>query len=60
MTDNWLEFNLRFIAEARAVRPLKDAMTRDILVEFDRAKIGLASGTYEIVGMPPLKVELRQ
>ena len=59
MTDNWLEFSLRFIAPARAVRPLKDAMTRDILGEFDRARIGLASGTYEIVGLPPARVELK-
>jgi small-conductance mechanosensitive channel len=60
MTDNWLEFSLRFIAEARAVRPLKDAMTRDVLVAFEDAKIGLASGTYEIVGLPPMRVEVVQ
>ena len=59
MTDNWLEFSLRFIAEARAVRPLKDAMTRDILAELERAKIGLASGTYEIVGLPTVRVEMK-
>ena len=42
------------------MRPLKDAMTRDSLAAFDYAKIGLASGTYEIVGAPPLKVEVER
>jgi len=58
MTDNWLEFSLRFLAEARTVRGVKDAMTRDILAAFEGAKIGMASGTYEIVGVPPLRVEV--
>jgi len=59
MTDNWLEFSLRFLAEARTVRALKDRMTRDILVALEGAKIGLASGTYEIVGLPTVRVEMR-
>ena len=31
LTDNWLELTVRFIAEDRGVRDLKDAMSRDIL-----------------------------
>ena len=60
MTDSWLEFSLRFLAEARTVRGVKDAMTRDILTALDREKIELASGTYEIVGLPPVRVEVVQ
>jgi len=31
-------------------------MSRDILRGFDEAGIGIASATYDIVGMPPLRV----
>jgi len=58
LTDNWVEMTVRFIARDSGVRALKDAMSRDILEAFDKAGIGIASGTYEVVGMPPLKVEL--
>jgi small-conductance mechanosensitive channel len=54
MTDNWLELTVRFIAQDHGVRELKDAMTRDILAAFDQAGIGIASTTFEVVGVPPL------
>nr|MDQ6930682.1 mechanosensitive ion channel family protein [Candidatus Eremiobacteraeota bacterium] len=56
ITDNWLELGLRFVAPAHGARELKDAMSRDILGAFDEAGIGIASATYDIVGMPPLRV----
>ena len=34
-------------------------MSREILAGLTEAGIGIASGTYEIVGVPPLKVELQ-
>jgi len=58
LTDNWIALALRFIAPQRGVRPLKDAMSRDIWSAMQSAKIGLASGTYEIVGVPPLRVDV--
>jgi small-conductance mechanosensitive channel len=57
MTDNWLELSLRFLSRDRKVRELKDAMAREILQKLDEAHIGLASATYEIVGVPPLRLE---
>ena len=57
MTDNWVELSVRFIAREHGVRELKDQMTRDILRLLDEAGIGIASGTYEVVGMPPLRIE---
>lgn len=57
ITDNWLELTVRFVAEASGVRGLKDAMSRDILAAFDEAGIGIASATFDIVGLPPLRVE---
>jgi small-conductance mechanosensitive channel len=57
ITDNWLEVTVRFLAPDHGVRYMKDQMSRDILAGLDQAKIGIASGTYAIVEMPPLKVE---
>lgn len=57
ITDNWLELTVRFVAEASGVRGLKDSMSRDILAAFDEAGIGIASATYDIVGLPPLRIE---
>ncbi|HET7459024.1 MAG TPA: mechanosensitive ion channel domain-containing protein, partial [Gemmatimonadaceae bacterium] len=54
LTDNWLELSLRFLADDHGVRPLKDAMSRDILAALDEDRIGIASATYEIVGVPPV------
>lgn len=58
MTDNWLELTVRFIAQDHGVRELKDAMTRDILVAYEQAGIGIASATFEVVGVPPLSLRL--
>ena len=57
ITDNWLEVTVRFLAPDHGIRRIKDQMSRDILAGLDEAKIGIASGTYAIVEMPPLKIE---
>jgi len=56
MTDNWLELSLRFLSRDRGVRELHDTMTREILSAMQAANIGVASGTYAIVEVPPLRV----
>jgi small-conductance mechanosensitive channel len=56
MTDNWLEVTLRFLAPVRGVRGLKDAMTRDILPAFEGAGITIASTTFELTGMPVVRI----
>jgi len=58
LTDNWIELSVRFISFDYDVRALKDRMSRQILAELGRAKIGIASSTYDVVGMPPLKVTI--
>lgn len=58
LTDNWLELTVRFIARDRGIRALKDAMSRDILAGLEAAGVGIASATFEIVGLPRLGVAL--
>jgi hypothetical protein len=57
LTDNWLELTVRFVVKDHGIRALKDAMCRDILHALDEARIGIASATFEIVGMPPLQFQ---
>jgi small-conductance mechanosensitive channel len=58
LTDNWIELTVRFIAPTHGIRSLKDAMSREIIAALDEAKIGIASSTYDVVGMPPIQVQL--
>ena len=57
ITDNWLEITVRFLAPDHGIRKIKDQMSRDILAALDKVKIGIASGTYAIVEVPPIKIE---
>lgn len=57
LTDNWLELTVRFIARDFGIRELKDQMSRDILKAMAEADISIASTSYEIVGLPPVRVE---
>ncbi len=56
LTDNWVELALRFVAPTHGSRAIKDAMSRDILMRFAKAGIDIASATYDIVGLPPVRV----
>jgi small-conductance mechanosensitive channel len=56
LTDNWLEITVRFLAPDHGVRALKDAIARDILDGFDAAGIEVASATFEVVGVPELRM----
>ena len=56
LTDNWIELSVRFIGEEHGIRGLKDRISRDILDGFEAAGLGLASATFQVVGMPPLDV----
>lgn len=56
LTDNWLELGLRFVVSDRGIREVKDAISREIITAFDAAGIGIASATYDIVGLPPVRI----
>jgi small-conductance mechanosensitive channel len=56
LTDNWVELSLRFVVRADGARAVKDAMSREILSALEAEGIGIASSTFEIVGLPPLRI----
>jgi small-conductance mechanosensitive channel len=56
LTDNWLELSVRFVLDTHQIRAAKDQMSRHIIAEFDKAGIGIASSTYDIVGFPPIEL----
>jgi small-conductance mechanosensitive channel len=56
LTDNWVEMSLRFVVDADRARSVKDAMSRDILSALEAKKIGIASSTFEILSLPPLRI----
>ncbi len=58
ITDNWLELTVRFLLTTHQIRGSKDAMSRHIISELDRIDVGIASATYDVVGMPPLEVRM--
>ena len=60
LTDNWVELTVRFITTDHGIRDVKDSMSREILQGFNQAGIGVASSTYDIVGMPPLTIKMDQ
>ncbi len=57
LTDNWIELTVRFLVRDHGIRELKDRMSRDVLAGLEEAGIGVASGTYDIVGLPPIRIE---
>lgn len=57
ITSNWVELTVRFLCRTHDIRSVKDHISRDILLGFEEANIGIASGTYEIVGVPPIRIE---
>ncbi|MEO6743816.1 MAG: mechanosensitive ion channel domain-containing protein [Caldimonas sp.] len=58
LTDNWLELTVRFLAHDHGVRDLKDALSRDVLGQLEKAGIGIASATFEITGLPRLEARI--
>ena len=56
LTDNWVEMSLRFVVDADRGRAVKDAMSREILGALEAKEIGIASSTFEILSLPPLRI----
>jgi small-conductance mechanosensitive channel len=58
ITDNWVELSVRFLRGTRDIRGLKDCVSRQILSGLEGAGIGIASSTYDVVGLPPIRVAI--
>ena len=59
MTDNWIEFNLRYIVDYKKRRSTKNLLNELIGKEIQRTdgKVQLASATFEIVRVPNINVK---
>lgn len=61
LTDNWVEFTLRFVVDYKKRRTTKHELSQEILAAFQKTKgkVELASATFELVGLPNISVDLR-
>ena len=59
MTDNWIQFNLRYIVDYKKRRYTKNILNELIGKEIRKTdgKIQLASATFEIVSIPNINVK---
>lgn len=59
ITDNWMQFSLRYIVDYKKRRMTKDLLHQAILkkIEATEGQVELASATLEVVHIPPIQVE---
>ncbi len=59
MTDNWVQFNIRYIVDYKKRRYTKHILNEAIGKKFEatNGKVLLASATFEIVNIPTIKME---
>jgi len=62
LTDNWIQFNLRYIVDFKKRRMTKNDLNDKIRKEFEltNGKINLASSTMELIKIPELQVTLEK
>lgn len=60
--DNWVEFTLRFVVSYKKRRVTKTELFSKILtaIEATNGEIKFASATFDIVGVPEIKVSMKQ
>ncbi|NHN24765.1 mechanosensitive ion channel family protein [Flavobacterium jejuense] len=58
MTDNWIQFNLRYIVDYKKRRHTKHILNEEIgkLIQATNGKVILASATFEIVKIPTVQL----
>ena len=62
ITDNWVEFALRYVVDYNRRRSIKDKISSRILdvIEKSNGKIVLGAPAFEVASIPPLEVEVRK
>jgi len=60
LTDNWIQFNLRYIVDYRKRRSTKHILNDEIHkeVEQTKGKVTIASSTLELIKIPDLKIDV--
>ena len=60
LTDNWIEFNLRYVVDYKKRKTTKNAIFTEILNQISKTngKVELASATFEVVGIPNLNIDI--
>jgi hypothetical protein len=57
LVEGWIELTVRFLVSDHGIREVKDRITRDIISGFEQAGIKIATTSYEITELPPLRIE---
>jgi small-conductance mechanosensitive channel len=57
ITDDWLELSVRFVVPEHGIRDIKDRIAREVLPRLEEAGIEIASATFEITRVPPMRLE---
>lgn len=61
LTDNWIEFNLRYIVDYKKRRLTKNELFTNIYnrINNTKGKVTLASATFEVVGVPDFNIHIK-
>lgn len=54
--SNWVELAVRFVVPTRGIRRIKSEISRDVLRRFKEAGIEIASTTFAVVEVPPVRI----
>ena len=57
LADRWVQLTVRFLVADHGIREVKDAVTRKIIEGFADAGINIASTSFELTAIPPLRIE---
>lgn len=60
VTDNWMEFTIRYVVDYKKRRMTKDILFTRIIEEIDKTqgKVGIASTTLQLVDLPEFQVKI--
>ena len=62
LTDNWIEFTLRYVVDYKKRRTVQDELFTDILKQIDATEgaVRFASATFDIVSFPDVNVNMNR
>lgn len=62
VTDNWMEFTIRYMVDYRRRRSTKDILFTRIIEELDKTdgRVGIASTTLQLVDLPELRIRISE